>query len=197
MRVREGELTGCAADTTPRVSLTPLLLATAAWFAVRVFWRPVTPSNMLRRHALLFLCGLLAAAFFLAVLLAWSGRPDLSEDGLVVGAMLVILLGYLAVVLPPWMLTYRHRSRVNTPARRAGVRLLYGALAIGAIWLTVIRYVTVRAAYDQCALQYAAARTPSQVAAVSVTVPDDDLRPPSGQFNGGRPPYSCADLARR
>lgn len=179
------------------MSFTPLLLALAAWLAVRIVWRPATRSAVLRRHALLILCGFMICGFAMGVLLAWSGHPELSEDGLVVDATLAILVAYAAIAFPRWLLTYRERTRPPSPTRRVVRRILYGATALGALWLTTLRYRNVRASYDRCQRQYAAARTPVQVAAVSVTVPDSELHPPSGRINAGRIPYSCADLSRR
>ena len=132
MRVRKGELTGRPPDSTPHVSLTPLLLASAAWLAVRIVWRPQTRSGFLRRHTLLKLCGLGVAGFAVAVVLAWSGHPELSEDGLVVDAMLTILVAYAAIIFPRWLLTYRERTRPTSPTRRVVRRVLYGTTALAA-----------------------------------------------------------------
>lgn len=179
------------------MSYTPLLLATAAWLAVRMVWRPATRSAVLRRYTLLVLCGLMVGGFTVAVLLAWAGYPELSEDGLVVNATLTVLVAYAAIVFPRWLLTYRERTRPPSPRRRLVRRVLYGATTLGALWLTGHRYRTVRAAYDRCRTAYASATTPPAVATVGASVPDTALRPPSGRLDGGRLPYSCADLSRR
>jgi hypothetical protein len=172
----------------------PILLTALAFAVILLVWHPASEEAIEGRRGILFMLGLLLAGLVVARILVAVGRPAFHEDGVFVAALLVVLLGYMAIAFPPWILMRPGGPLTAVPSARMGLRVLYVASAIGAAAYALGRHGRVVAALEQCASRDAVTRLAGQSALADATIPDEELRPPAGRFQNEQPAYTCRQL---
>jgi hypothetical protein len=160
----------------------PILASALAFAVLLLFWQPTAEESIEGRRGILVMLGLLTAGLLIARLLSAMGRPAFDEAGVFGAALFVVLLGYLAIVFPPWILRGAGGKLFTAAPARMGLRVLYAAIAMGGAWYVVDRHARVVAALERCA------------SGADATIPDEELRPPAGRFQADRPAYTCRQL---